>query len=78
MIEPAQVRLSPRPDDPYAWRVLPAKRALFARNLSDHSVGAYRELWAAVGESFEAVPSQTWHIQGEESGEGMVQVHVRA
>ena len=58
MIEPSKVRLLPRPDNPYTWKVLSEKQALFSKNLSDHSIGAYKELGAGVGETFEVVPTQ--------------------
>ncbi|KAI0534968.1 hypothetical protein GGR58DRAFT_28656 [Xylaria digitata] len=63
IIKPSGVRLSPRSNDPYIWRVLPGKEELFskifAKNLSDHSIGTYRLLCREVGESFEAVPPNT-------------------
>lgn len=59
IIEPSQVRLIPGPDDPYIWKVLPEKGELFSRifskNISDHSIGAYKELCEGVGKTFEAV-----------------------
>ena len=54
-IEPAEVRLITGPDDPYTWQTLPEKRHLFRKQLSKHSIGAYRELCRGVGVSFEAV-----------------------
>lgn len=54
-IEPGQVRLQPRTEDGYAWRCLPEKQHLFAKQLSKHSVGAYMELCREVGTSFEAI-----------------------
>ena len=59
IIEPSQVRLIPGPDDPYIWKVLPEKGELFSKifskNISDHSIGAYKELCEGVGTTFEAV-----------------------
>lgn len=55
-IEPSQVRLITRADDPYTWKVLPEKRHLFLKNISDHSIGAYKELCKGIGVAFEAVP----------------------
>jgi len=55
IIEPSQVRLITTDDDPYGWAVLPEKRHLFSKNLSNHSIGAYKELCECVGISFEAV-----------------------
>lgn len=45
-----------RAEDPYTWQALPEKQAPFSKNLSDHSIGAYKKLWAGVGQTFEAVP----------------------
>ncbi|KKY22683.1 hypothetical protein UCRPC4_g03185 [Phaeomoniella chlamydospora] len=60
-IEPSQVRLNPGMNDPYIWKVIPGKEerfsTIFSKNLSDHSVGAYRELSEGVDEYFEALPS---------------------
>ena len=48
-------------NDPYIWKVIPGKEerfsTIFSKNLSDHSVGAYRELSEGVDEYFEALPS---------------------
>ncbi|KAF2008351.1 hypothetical protein BU24DRAFT_360565 [Aaosphaeria arxii CBS 175.79] len=53
-IEPAQVRLLPRSDDPYRWHSVPEKQHLFSKNLSDHSIGAYKSLCSGIGKTFEA------------------------
>lgn len=53
-IQPAEVRLITRADDPYTWRILPEKQYLFQKHLSKQSVGAYREICREVGKSFEA------------------------
>ncbi|KAH7110466.1 hypothetical protein EDB81DRAFT_619348, partial [Dactylonectria macrodidyma] len=54
-IKPSRVSLSPHVNDPYAWRVIPAKEdffsQLFAKNLSDHSTGTYRLLCKEVGKT---------------------------
>ncbi|KAI1382514.1 uncharacterized protein F4822DRAFT_435499 [Hypoxylon trugodes] len=59
VIKPAEVRLRPRTGDPYAWSILPQKRKtlaeIFAKNLSEHSISAYRTICEEVGRSFEAV-----------------------
>ncbi|KAF1964846.1 hypothetical protein BU23DRAFT_630329 [Bimuria novae-zelandiae CBS 107.79] len=55
VVEPAQVRLLPSPDNPYAWRFLPEKKHLFSKNISDHSINAYKELCDGVGKTFEAI-----------------------
>ncbi len=58
-MEPSQVRLMPRAEDPYRWKVLPEKQHLFEKNLSDHSTGAYKDLWNGVNATFEAVPVES-------------------
>jgi hypothetical protein len=55
-IEPSQVRLTPGPGDLYSWKVLPEKKYLFSKNISDHSIGAYKELCGGIGVLFEAIP----------------------
>ena len=59
VIELLQVRLIPGPDDPYIWKVLPEKKELFLRtflkNISDYSIGAYKELCKGVGIIFKAI-----------------------
>jgi hypothetical protein len=61
MIEPLRVRLMPGPEDQYVWKWLleyeDKLSKLFKKNLSDHSVGAYKELYEGVGEFFEAIPT---------------------
>ena len=57
-------------DDLYEWRVVRGKEHLFRKDilkkhLSQHSIGAYRHLYNAVGHSLEAVASHT--IPCEES-----------
>ncbi|KAF2008722.1 hypothetical protein BU24DRAFT_429292 [Aaosphaeria arxii CBS 175.79] len=59
-VEPAQVRLLPRLDDPYRWRAVPEKQHLFSKNLSDHSIGAYKSLCDGIGKTFEAVCCDEW------------------
>ena len=54
-IEPEDVRLMTNVDDPYSWQALPEKDHLFKKQLSKHSIGAYRALCREVGVSFEAV-----------------------
>ncbi|KAF1949116.1 hypothetical protein CC80DRAFT_581698 [Byssothecium circinans] len=58
IVEPAQVRLLPSPDDPYTWRFLPEKKHLFSKNISDHSISAYKDLCNGVGRTFEAIPAK--------------------
>jgi len=59
IIEPLQVCLIPGPDNPYIWKVLLEKEELFLRiflkNISDHSIGAYKELYKGVGITFKAI-----------------------
>lgn len=60
-IEPAEVRLITNAEDPYIWQALPEKSHLFKKQLSKHTIGAYKELCREVGVSFEAalVPEPT-------------------
>jgi hypothetical protein len=57
-IDPSEVRLITRVEDPYSWQSLPARTYLFEKNLSKHSIGAYMELYREVGVSFEAVAKE--------------------
>ncbi|PVH67456.1 hypothetical protein DL98DRAFT_507700 [Cadophora sp. DSE1049] len=59
LIEPSQVRLVTGADDLYTWKVLPHKKHLFSKNISDHSIGAYKELCEGIDSAFEAVPVAT-------------------
>jgi len=59
LIESSQVRLITNGEDLYTWAVLPEKKHLFAKNISSHSVGAYRELCEGIGITFEALPATT-------------------
>lgn len=58
-VQPTEVRLNPRPKDPYFWKILPGNEGLYAsilsKNLSEHSIGTYRLLSSEVGKGFEAV-----------------------
>jgi hypothetical protein len=38
---------------------LPEKNYLFSKNMSDHSISAYKELCGEIGVLFEAVPVET-------------------
>ena len=38
-IEPAEVRLITRADDPYTWQILPENQYLFEKHLSKYSIG---------------------------------------
>ena len=51
------MRLITNGDDPYVWSALPGEEHLFSKNMSDHSIGAYREMCDGVEVSFEAVPA---------------------
>lgn len=54
MLDPSQVRLHPVREDPYRWLVRPGKEYLFEKNLSDQSVGVYKELYDGINKYFEA------------------------
>ncbi|CVL09322.1 uncharacterized protein FMAN_15486 [Fusarium mangiferae] len=53
-LDPSQVRLHPSRDDPYRWSVSPGKEYLFEKNLSDQSLGIYKELHDGINIYFEA------------------------
>ena len=60
VVKPGDVRLITTCDDLYTWRVVSGKEHLFKRDIlkkhmSQHSIGAYRHLYNAVGHSVEAV-----------------------
>ncbi len=57
LIELLQVRLITGTNNPYTWKVLPEKKHLFSKNLSDYSIGAYKELCEGISVAFEAVPA---------------------
>jgi hypothetical protein len=54
-VNPADVRLITRAQDPYSWKFMPARSHLFDKNIGNHSIGAYMELYRETGLSFEAV-----------------------
>ncbi|KFY29106.1 hypothetical protein V491_00183 [Pseudogymnoascus sp. VKM F-3775] len=55
-ILPADVKLITKPEDLYQWSILTAgKAALFNKQLSKHSTGAYIDLCNGVGVHFKAV-----------------------
>lgn len=58
----------PKSSDPYRWKIMPEKEevlsGLFSKNISDHSVRAYRELCEGLDKTFEAV-SPTPPITGD-------------
>ncbi|KFZ17501.1 hypothetical protein V501_01692, partial [Pseudogymnoascus sp. VKM F-4519 (FW-2642)] len=56
VILPTDVKLITKPDDLYKWSILTAgKAALFNKQLSKHSTGAYIDLCNGVGVHFKAV-----------------------
>ncbi|KFZ21434.1 hypothetical protein V502_02932 [Pseudogymnoascus sp. VKM F-4520 (FW-2644)] len=55
-ILPTDVKLITKPEDLYQWSILTAgKAALFNKQLSKHSTGAYIDLCSGVGVHFKAV-----------------------
>ncbi|KAK8125025.1 uncharacterized protein PG998_000784 [Apiospora kogelbergensis] len=60
-----KVRLHSTREDGYSWQVLEDKKYLFAKNLSDHTAKAYKELCDGVGVSFEAVRTQPKSTPGQ-------------
>ncbi|KAK1849361.1 hypothetical protein CCHR01_08038 [Colletotrichum chrysophilum] len=58
-LDPGQVRLNPSNDDCYSWKLLVDDHLyLFERNLSDQTIGVYKDLCNLVGQVFEAVPRE--------------------
>ncbi|RDL31538.1 Uncharacterized protein BP5553_09747 [Venustampulla echinocandica] len=56
---PANVKLMTKSEDPYQWNIFSTdKTALFDKQLSKHSTGAYIDLCNGVGVHFEAVLSE--------------------
>ena len=57
-IPPGQVRLQPRPEDPYLWSFPPSKSHLFKTSLSQGMIGLYEQICEELNRSIKAVP---WH-----------------
>lgn len=74
VIEPSQVRLIPRGDDPYRWKFLAENTYLFSKNISDHSIGAYKKLCQGVGTAFEALPAPSVTRNSFNSTEGAISI----
>ena len=59
IVKPSQVRLNPNANNPYKWKFLSEKKELFSsifsKNISNHSISAYRELCEGVRVTFKAV-----------------------
>ena len=56
-IDPAEVRLRPKRDDLYRWRVPVHKEHLFQQSLSKLSTGVYTQIVDGIGKQFEAISS---------------------
>ncbi|KAK5308901.1 hypothetical protein LTR70_010751 [Exophiala xenobiotica] len=54
-VDPAEVRLVPGPADPYAWQYGPEQEHLFRKQLSKHTVSAYRQICQHLGHAIQAV-----------------------
>ncbi|KFY67700.1 hypothetical protein V497_00256 [Pseudogymnoascus sp. VKM F-4516 (FW-969)] len=67
-ILPIDVKLITKPEDLYQWSISTAgKAALFNRQLSKHSTGAYIDLCNGVGVHFKAVPGEGAADYGQET-----------
>ena len=55
-IAPTDVRIHPRPSDPYRWNILPTRAHLFQKTLSKLSAGIYSQIIEGIGTFIEAVP----------------------
>ncbi|KAH7031049.1 uncharacterized protein B0I36DRAFT_267715 [Microdochium trichocladiopsis] len=65
-IQPSNVRLHSTREDGYVWHFIPEVQHLFAKNLSEHSLRAYKELCEGVGKTFEAaVATSTEPLTGQ-------------
>lgn len=54
-VEPTKVRLVTKQSDCYSWCYITEVAHLFSKNLSDHGIAAYKELYDGVGQSFHTV-----------------------
>ena len=59
IIELLQVYLIPGTDNPYSWKVLPEKKYLFSKNISDYSISVYKELYGEISILFEIISVET-------------------
>jgi hypothetical protein len=50
-----QVCLIIKANNPYTWKVLLEKKHLFIKNISNYSIGAYKELCKGISIAFEAI-----------------------
>ncbi|KFZ22685.1 hypothetical protein V502_02835, partial [Pseudogymnoascus sp. VKM F-4520 (FW-2644)] len=67
-ILPTDVKLITKPEDLYQWSILtPGKAALFNKQLSKHSTGAYIDLCNGVGVHFKAVLGKGAADYGQET-----------
>lgn len=57
-IDPKDVRLRPRPDDPYRWQVPRSKSRLFKKQISKHCIRDSKEIFNSIGISINAVPKE--------------------
>ena len=71
-IEPSQVRLKTRLDDPYKWEKMKEREYLFMKNLSNLSTNQLRELCNGIGKSFVAVGKPVAAGSGGENTQGNV------
>ncbi|QKX60491.1 uncharacterized protein TRUGW13939_07636 [Talaromyces rugulosus] len=55
VVNPNEIRLKPRPDDPYRWRLSPSKQSLFKNQLSKQGTRGCKEIFRSVGETITAV-----------------------
>ena len=81
-VKPKDVRSITTAQDSYAWQVLLGKEHLFKRDIlkkhiSKHSIGAYRHLYRAIGDSLETVlPPDLGGVEWEASDERVARVRV--
>ncbi|KAF9690390.1 hypothetical protein EKO04_011609 [Ascochyta lentis] len=71
----SKVRLKPVSDSAYCWKIVPGKELLlqhlFSKNISEHSVGAYKELCAGVSKDFEVIAPTVESADAAQRAEGL-------
>ena len=82
MVEPAQVRLQPEPQDGYEWTIRQERqhllrKNLFKKQLSKHAIGAYTELYREVGQSFVAIRPEPQTMRSRDDDDDQVKESIR-
>lgn len=72
VVNPNEIRLKPRPDDPYRWRLSPSKQSLFKNQLSKQGTRGCKEIFRSVGETITAVSAS---VVGDRSEMGALEIN---